>query len=172
MTGNFEVENILYLNAGTLRATHGSASNNASSTKLFEKRERRIKPFRDEKVLTAWNGLMLATFADAASVLGSEKYLEVAKKNAAFIARELQQDGRLLRTWKDGKAKLNAYIEDYANVADGLIGLFQVSGELEYLTEARRRADLTSTEFWDEGHGGGFFTQNDHEDLRARNKDL
>ena len=170
--GNFEGENILNLNAGKLPTGRVPSSFEASCRKLFEEREKRIKPFRDEKVLTAWNGLMLAAFADAAGVFGSDEYLEIARRNAAFIARELHQDGRLLRSWKDGKAKLNGYIEDYANVADGLIKLFQVSGELEYLIEARRLADLMVTEFWDEESGGFFFTSNDHEELVVRNKDF
>ena len=140
--------------------------------KLFEAREKRIKPNRDEKVLTAWNGLMLAAFADAAAVLQNGEYLEIAKKNAEFISTQLQKDGRLLRTWKDGAAKLNGYIEDYANVADGLIELYQVSGEVKYLTEAKRLADLMITEFWDEDNGGFFFTSNDHEELIVRNKDF
>ena len=125
--GNFEGENILNVNGGTLPTGRVSASFDASRRKLFSAREKRIKPFRDEKVLTAWNGLMLAAFADAAGVLGNDEYLEIAKENAAFIRRELEHDGRLLRSWKDGKAKLNGYIEDYANGADGLIELFPAS---------------------------------------------
>ncbi len=168
--GNFEGDNIL--NITNPVATPGSDLIQRCRKKLFDEREKRIKPFRDEKVLTAWNGLMLAAFADAAGVLGNDEYLEIAKTNAAFIQRELQRDGRLWRTWKDGKAKLNGYIEDYANVADGLIVLFQVSGDVDYLTEARRLADLIITEFWDEENGGFFFTSNDHEELVVRNKDF
>ena len=82
------------------------------------------------------------------------------------------RDGRLLRTWKDGAAKLNGYVEDYANVADGLIVLYQVSGETKYLVEAKRLADLMITEFWDDDNGGFFFTSNDHEELIVRNKDF
>ena len=117
--------------------------------KLFKEREKRIKPFRDEKVLTAWNGLMLAAFAEASAILQSTDYLDIAKKNADFILESLQKDGSLLRSWKDGKAKLNAYLEDYTNFADGLIELFQVSGEIKYLQEAKRLADILINEFWD-----------------------
>ncbi len=78
----------------------------------------------------------------------------------------------LLRTWKDGRAKLNGYIEDYANLADGLIELYQVSGETKYLLEAKQLADTMITEFWDEENGGFFFTSNDHEELIVRNKDF
>jgi len=167
--GNFEGENIL--NVKTL-GTSPSDCVREGIHKLFAAREQRIKPFRDEKVLTAWNGLMLGAFADAAGVLGNKEYLQIARSNAEFIKRELSRDGRLLRTWKDGTAKLNGYIEDYANVADGLIELFQVSGEFEHLIEAQRLTDLMITEFWDADNGGFFFTSNDHEELVVRNKDF
>jgi uncharacterized protein YyaL (SSP411 family) len=166
-SGNFEGSNIL-----NVKNPVAIAPGSDSRAKLFAEREKRIKPGRDEKVLTAWNGLMLAAFADAAAVLGNEEYLQVAKRNAEFIRTELQKDGRLLRTWKEGSAKLNGYVEDYANVADGLIVLYQVSGDVNYLVEARRLADLMITEFWDEENGGFFFTSNDHEELIVRNKDF
>jgi uncharacterized protein YyaL (SSP411 family) len=171
--------------------------------RLFAEREKRVKPFRDEKVLTAWNGLMLAAFAEAGAVLGREDYLEVAKRNADFLLENLferttlakaeaeqeqEQEritpsaqsgghpsfvrtGALLRTWKDGRAKLNAYLEDHANFADGLIELYQASGEAKYLMEAKSLADSMVTEFWDEENGGFFFTANDHEELLVRSKD-
>ena len=178
--GNFEGHNILSVNY-----THEAAAKalkmdladfdealERGRMKLFEEREKRIKPHRDEKVLTAWNGLMLAAFAEAAAVLGNDEYLHIAKSNADFILESLSADGRLLRTWKDGRAKLNAYIEDYANFADGLLELFQVSGEVRYFTEAKRLADLMVTEFWDEEAGGFYFTSGDHEELIVRNKDF
>jgi len=165
--GNFEGHNIPNLNETTTERPLDEMCQ-----KLFDHREYRVKPGRDEKVLTAWNGLMLAAFADAAGVLGDDRYLEIAKNNAAFIKRELFVGGRLLRTWKDGRAKLNGYIEDYANVADGLLELFKVSGEIAYLNDAKEYADIMITEFWDEESGGFFFTSNDHEELVVRNKDF
>ncbi len=167
--GNFEGHNILNIKDP---AVAGEGRFAYARKRLFEHREKRIKPFRDEKILTAWNGLMLAAFADAGGVLGDDRYLSIAKKNAGFILTELQMDGRLVRTWKEGKAKLNGYVEDYANVADGLVELFQVSGDVEYLSEAKRLADVMITEFWDAECGGFFFTSNDHEQLVVRNKDL
>ncbi|MFN0279263.1 MAG: thioredoxin domain-containing protein [Pyrinomonadaceae bacterium] len=169
--GNFEEKNILNVKNPVATAPGADRFDDARA-RLFAEREKRIKPHRDEKVLTAWNGLMLAAFADAAAVLNNEKYLEIAKNNAEFIRIQLQRDGRLLRTWKDGTAKLNGYIEDYANVADGLLVLYQVSGDVKYLIEANRLADLMITEFWDEENGGFFFTSNDHEELIVRNKDF
>ena len=114
---------------------------------------------------------MLAAFAEAAAVLDREDLLDVARRNADFVLENLQKDGRLLRTWKDGEAKLNAYLEDYANFADGLLELYQASGETKYLKEAKRLADVMVTEFWDEERGGFFFTSNDHEELLVRTKD-
>src|SRR6187549_3375345 len=115
---------------------------------------------------------MLAAFADAASILNNGDYLSIAKRNADFLLSDLRRDGRLLRTWKDGRAKLNGYIEDYANLADGLIQTFQASGDIQYLEDAKRLADLMITEFWDEENGGFFFTSHDHEELVVRNKDF
>ncbi|MBL8122983.1 MAG: thioredoxin domain-containing protein [Blastocatellia bacterium] len=182
--GNFEGKNIL--NSGQRAVDSGQLASWKKA--VFESREGRIKPFRDEKVLTAWNGLMLAAFAEAAVVLDNEEYLDVAKENAEFLLREMvvnENEGasgmargdacrssRVLRTWKDGKAKLNGYIEDYANLADGLIELHQACGDSKYLHAAKELADAMITEFWDEENGGFFFTSNDHEELIVRNKDF
>ncbi|HCA57007.1 MAG TPA: thioredoxin domain-containing protein, partial [Blastocatellia bacterium] len=178
--GNFEghnIPNIKNATADTAKALGISedelaASVERSREKLFAEREKRIKPFRDEKILTAWNGLMLAAFAEAAAVLANDEYLAAAKANADFLLGELVSEGRVLRTWKDGQAKLNGYIEDYANLADGLLELYQVSGETRYFTEARRLAEMMITEFWDAENGGFYFTSNDHEELIVRNKDF
>lgn len=177
--GNFEENNILNIKntpAETSEALEIDAEKlqeilERGREKLFNEREKRIKPFRDEKVLTAWNGLMLSAFAESSAILESEDYLEIAKKNAGFILENLQKDGFLLRSYKDGQSKLNAYLEDYANFADGLIELFEVSGEVKYLKEAKRLADLMITEFWDEDGGGFFFTGKNHEELIVRTKD-
>lgn len=178
--GNFEEKNILNINntiadaAKALKISEDKLNEvlERGRSALFEVREKRIKPFRDEKVLTAWNGLMLAAFAEAAAILGRDDLLEIAKRNADFVIENMQIDGRLLRTWKEGKAKLNGYLEDYANFTDGLVELFQASGEHVYLREAKRLADLMITEFWDEESGGFYFTSNDHEELIVRTKDF
>ncbi len=178
--GNFEEKNILNIKnslsetAEALKIPEEKLKGilERGREKLFAEREKRVKPFRDEKVLTAWNGLMLATFAEAAAILERTEYFEIAKRNADFILENLQKDGYLLRTYKDGQAKLNAYLEDYANFADGLIELFQVSGEVKYLKEAKRLADAMIAEFWDETGGGFFFTAANHEELLIRSKDF
>jgi uncharacterized protein len=139
---------------------------------LFNARETRIKPYRDEKILTAWNGLMLRSFAEAARVLGRDDYREVAINNANFVLTHLQREGRLLRTHKDGVSKLNGYLEDYAFLVDGLLALYEATFDLRWFTEARLLADTMITHFWDAEAGGFFFTSSDHEQLITRTKDF
>ena len=139
---------------------------------LFTEREKRIKPFRDEKMLTAWNGLMMRSFAEAAQVLGRADYLEVARRNAEFVLTNLRKDGRLLRTHKDGVSKLNAYLEDYAYLADGLLSLYEATFDVRWFNEARQLTDTMIAQFWDEQDGGFFFTSHDHETLISRTKDF
>ena len=142
-----------------------------SRRKLFELRETRIKPDRDEKILTAWNGLMLASFAEAGVILNRPDYTEAARRNAEFGLSNLRENGRLLRTWKDGRAKFNAYLEDYAFLSEGLLTLFETTGELRWLKESLALTDLMIEEFWDEESGGFFFTGKSHESLFVRSKD-
>ena len=140
--------------------------------KLFEAREKRIKPARDEKVLTAWNGLMLASFAEAGAILDRPDYIDIARRNGRFILDNLREDGLLLRTFKDEQAKLNAYLEDYAFFIDGLLTLFETTGELQWLEEASALTETMISEFWDEEEGGFFFTGRSHEQLIVRSKDF
>ncbi len=171
--GNFEGKNILHLDrSDTLSDFRSKDELDDARKKLLEARGMRVKPGRDEKVLTAWNGLILAAFADAARVLCSDIYFDVARQNAGFIKRELMSGGRLYRVWKDGKAKLNGYVEDYANVADGLIELYQVSGDVDHIKTAIHLVDVMIAEFWDPETGGFYFTSNDHEELIVRSKDF
>ncbi|HKP85690.1 MAG TPA: thioredoxin domain-containing protein [Blastocatellia bacterium] len=143
----------------------------AGKKRLFHAREGRVRPGRDEKSLAAWNGLMLTAFAEAASILGRDDYREIAVRNAEFILGKLTEGGRLLRTYKDGKAKLNAYLEDYAYVVEALLALYEATFELKYFAEARELADTMIAKFWDSNEGGFFFTSDDHEELIARTKD-
>ncbi|HEX8175300.1 MAG TPA: thioredoxin domain-containing protein [Pyrinomonadaceae bacterium] len=138
---------------------------------LFEAREQRIKPGRDEKILTAWNGLMLAGFAEAGAVLERADYTEAARRNARFVLENLRREGLLLRTYKDGQAKLNGYLEDYSFFADGLLMLYEATGELEWLEEAQAIVERMVEEFWDEEQGGFYYTGRSHEELIVRSKD-
>jgi uncharacterized protein YyaL (SSP411 family) len=177
--GNFEGHNILHVNASIddIAQKHSVDANRAKEIidngrrTLFEIRDRRIKPGRDEKTLTAWNGLMLASFAEASAILDDAKYREVARANASFILNDLMRDGLLLRTYKDGEAKLNAYLEDYASLIHGLVSLYEVTGEFEWVENAIALADKMIEEFWDEEEGGFFFTGKSHERLIVRSKE-
>jgi hypothetical protein len=148
----------------------------AARSKLFAAREQRVKPGRDEKVLAAWNGLMLAALAEAArdQTLGrrAEIYRSAAEKNAWFLLDHMRTDaGRLLRTWKDGQAKLNGYLEDYACVIDGLLELYQTTFAEQWFVAARELADTLLQHYTDPA-GGFFDTSDDHETLVTRPKDL
>jgi uncharacterized protein len=139
---------------------------------LFEAREKRVKPFRDEKILTAWNGLMMRSFAEASRAFDREDYREIATRNANFLLERLRRDSRLLRTYKDGESKLNGYLEDYAYVIDGLLALYEASFDPRWFEEARALAETMIAQFWDAESGGFFFTSADHETLIARTKDF
>jgi uncharacterized protein YyaL (SSP411 family) len=148
----------------------------AARAKLFEARGQRVKPKRDEKILAGWNGLMLAAFAEAARAvqLGERAatYRAIAEHNADFLLREMRTtDGRLRRSWKDGQAKLNAYLEDYACVIEGLLALYQTTFEPRWFVAARELADTLIEHFADPA-GGFFDTSDDHESLVTRPKDL
>ena len=119
--------------------------------KLFAAREERVRPGRDEKILAAWNGLMLRSFALAARVTGREDYREAAVKNATFIVEKMKEDGRIHRSYKDGRARFNGYLEDYAMVADGLVALYEATFETRWLVEADALIDAVSELFWDGG---------------------
>lgn len=178
--GNFEGENIL----NVTRSLKEVASKNKigpekleaalgrSKQKLFEAREQRVKPGRDEKILTAWNGMMMASFAEAGAVLDREDYINVAKHNARFVLNALRDNGLLLRTYKDGVAKLNGYLEDYACLGEGLLTLYEATGETEWLEECLAVTQKMVEEFWDDEAGGFFFTGKSHETLIVRSKDF
>jgi uncharacterized protein YyaL (SSP411 family) len=137
--------------------------------RLLAERERREQPLRDDKVVTAWNGLALAAFAEAARRLDRPDYLEVALDLARFLQEEMTgENGVLFRTYRDGAAKIEGYLEDYANVANGLLELHWATGDLRWLQEARTVADRAER-FWDEERGGYFV---DDHGLIARRKEF
>ncbi len=139
--------------------------------KLFEVRAARPRPLTDTKILTGWNGLMIRGFAVAGDRFKNPDYLEAARAAARFVLAELQtEDGRLLRTYGRGQAKLNAYVDDYAFMISGLIALHEATGEKTWLDAAQRLMDKQIELFWDEANGGFFYTSNDHETLLARSK--
>jgi uncharacterized protein YyaL (SSP411 family) len=140
--------------------------------KLLAVREERVRPGRDEKVLAAWNGLMLRAFAFAARVTGREDYRRIATQNASFLLEKLKVDGRLRRSYKDGRARFNGYLEDYACVADGLVELYEATFETRWLVETASLADDILALFWDDEKGVFYDTAADHEELVTRPRDV
>jgi len=140
--------------------------------KLFTVRENRVRPGRDDKILTAWNGLMIKGMARAARVLKRADYLASARRALDFIRAELWRNGRLLATCKDGKAHLNAYLDDYAYLIDALLELLHTRWQRADLELATALAEVLLDQFADPQQGGFFFTSNDHERLIHRPKPL
>ena len=177
--GNFEDSNILNIRRTSKIVAEelGVSEENLLDTvergrrMLFDVREKRIKPGRDEKVIAAWNGLMLESFAEAAAVLERDDYREIAERNARFIAENLTTDGMLLHVYKDGRAKHIGFLDDYAFIISGLITLFETTGTLHWLKEAIRLTDKMVEEFWDGDEGGFFYTGKSGEQLIVRQKD-
>jgi uncharacterized protein YyaL (SSP411 family) len=174
--GNFEGKNILEL----VSDTEQRPALAEARRKLYEVREERVHPGRDEKILTSWNGLMLAAFAEAARSLGRDDYRQVAERNAGFLLRELrQEDGRLLRTWKHrpehaegaGEAKLNGYLEDYGYLVEGLLELYQTTFDAQWFVAAQELAE-TMIEHYADSDGTFFDTSDDYETLATRPRDL
>jgi uncharacterized protein len=139
---------------------------------LYEARSRRVPPLLDDKVLVAWNGLMIDAFAIAARVFTERGYAESAERAAAFLLERLARpDGGLYRTYRAGKAHLSAYLEDYAYFTQGLLSLYEVSGNERYLNEAERLAQRLCSDFGDLEGGPFFQTAQDHEALITRVRD-
>ncbi len=178
--GNFEGKNILHVEQDAETVADNAhvslevlqESLKRSRARLFQVREQRVKPGRDEKILTSWNGLMLRSFAEAARHLDRSDYLAVAIKNAGFLLSSLCHDGRVLRTYKDGRGRLNGYLEDYTFLADGLLALYEASFDPRWFSEAHKLMDETIKLFADEQNGGFFDTGSDHEALVSRPKDV
>ncbi len=178
--GNFEGRNIFHLPeaTGSYAEKHGLSIEEfidkvqRGKSVLLEEREKRIHPARDEKILTAWNGLMIRSFAEAASILEREDYRQAALNSATFILDNLRKDGRLLRTYKDGQAKLNGYLEDYSFMAHGLLALYEATFDSRWFDEANALGRDMVDLFWDEAQGIFYDTSRDHEALVVRPRDF
>jgi uncharacterized protein YyaL (SSP411 family) len=141
--------------------------------RLFEERERRRKPLRDDKAIASWNGLALAALAEAGRRLERDDYLDAARSLGEFLLGPLSTPkGRLYRSWRAGQAKHAGVLEDYADVANGLYELHIATGELRWLEESRRLAVIAVDLFGDPADGGFFLTARDGEELVARKKDF
>jgi uncharacterized protein YyaL (SSP411 family) len=169
--GNFEGRSVLHLAAGAA-AVEPDGLREARRA-LFEARAERTRPGLDDKRLAAWNALMLAALAEAGAVLGREDYLEAARRCAEFVLGEMRDgEGRLLRTYKDGDARLNAYLEDHAFLLEALLTLYEATFEPRWFEAAEALAKTTIARFGDPQRGGFFSTSADHEELIARRKEI
>lgn len=170
--GNFEGENILNL----IKASKGGEDEEFIKNcreSLFKQREKRIHPYKDDKILTSWNGLMIAAMAMGGRILGNNEYTLAAERAVEFIYRKLVRgDGRLLARFRDGEAALPAYIDDYAFLIWGLIELYQNTFNPNYLEKAMKLNNDLIKYFWDEENGGLFVYGSDSEQLLTRPKEI
>ncbi len=142
----------------------------SARAKLFEARERRVHPGRDDKILVSWNALMIKGMARAGRVLGRREWIESAARASDFLRQSLWKNGRLLVTYKNGRAHLNAYLDDHAFLLDALLELMQAGFRKPDLDFAMALAEVLLAQFEDREHGGFFFTSHDHEKLIHRDK--
>ncbi len=176
--GNWEGKNILHLR----RKLDGAAKEYGLSLaelkdrlakdrqRLFEARAQRIPPGTDNKILTDWNGLMILAFCKGYQILGDQKYLTAAQKAVDFLLEKLYIDGKVLKTYRNGKSHLNGYLSDYAFLVAALIDLYESDFDGKYLEKAIEINDLMIQKFWDEKSGGFYFTPEDHERLIVRTR--
>jgi hypothetical protein len=169
--GNFEGANILHLAQGAdAEEPEGLAE---ARRAMYEARSRRVWPGLDDKRLTSWNALAIAALADAGAVLGRDDYLDAARACAGFLLEQLRdENGVLLRTYKDGRAHLNAYLEDHAFLLEALLALYEATFEARWFSEALALAKTTIERFGDPERGGFYSTSADHEELIARRKEV
>jgi uncharacterized protein YyaL (SSP411 family) len=169
--GNFEGANVLHLAGGATSEEPEGLDEMRQA--LLEARAKRVPPGLDDKRLTSWNALAIAALADAGAVFGREDYLDAARACATFLLEQLRDEARnLLRTYKDGRAHLNAYLEDHAFLLEALLTLYESTFETRWFNEAQALADVTIERFGDHERGGFYSTSADHEELIARRKEV
>jgi uncharacterized protein YyaL (SSP411 family) len=169
--GNFEGRNVLHVPLGA--SAQRPAELDDARTALYAWRDRRVRPGLDDKRICSWNALMIAALADAGAALGRQDHVDAACACARFVMESMRDsEGHLRRTWKDGEARLNAYLEDHAFLVDGLLRLYEATLEVRWFDAARETADVMIERFADNERGGFFTTSNDHEELIARRKDV
>jgi uncharacterized protein len=168
--GNFEGRNILHVPLGA--AAQPPPGLGRAREALYERRAKRVWPGLDDKRILSWNALMIGALADAGAVLKRDDYLDAAVACAELVWERMRDaDGHLLRSWKDGEARLNAYLEDHAYLVEALLALYEATFDARWFDAARETADAMIERFAD-GNGGFFTTSHDHEELIARRKDI
>jgi uncharacterized protein YyaL (SSP411 family) len=178
-SGNFEGSNILHVPADPaefarrsgMDVTQLSATIARAKQKLQQARAARVRPGCDDKVLAAWNGLALRGIAEAARAFDREDFRVLAARNAAFLADHMITDDRLMRSYKDGVARIPGFLEDQASVALGFLAMFEQSLDIRWLDAARRLAVVMLNEFWDADTEQFYDTSHDAEQLVARPRD-
>jgi uncharacterized protein YyaL (SSP411 family) len=178
VAGNFEGRNILHIPQPLtksaedlkLQPEHARVVIEEAKELLYKARATRPTPLRDEKILTAWNGLMISAHAQAALVLGDAHYAERAARTADFVLTKMRKDGRLLRSHKNGQARHNGYLDDYAFLIAALLDLYEATGNPRWLREAITLDKVLEDHYEDKQAGGFFMISNDHEQLLARQK--
>jgi uncharacterized protein YyaL (SSP411 family) len=176
--GNFEGKNILHpiltvaQAAGLFKKTPDQIETliTQGKQKLFAARETRQKPFRDEKIITSWNGLMLSGLAESLKITAKPSFLAAANRTIQLIFTKMFSHGLLLHTYKDGKAKQLGFLDDYAFLAVGLLDFYEATLERSALERAVEVTEVMVREFWDSSEGGFFYTGNSHEQLISRTK--
>jgi uncharacterized protein len=176
--GNFEDSNILHRTIEPADAARMfkksedeiAAALNTIRGKLFAAREKRVKPGRDDKILVAWNGMMISALASGARALHEQRYLDAAKQAIDFIMTRMWDGRSLKRSYKDGESRFNAYLEDYALLASGMVDVYEASFDSRYLDQARQLVEIILDRFIDRERGGFYFTSDDHERLITRPK--
>jgi len=164
--GNFEGRNILYVPGDITEEVPDSVG--PARMALLKERETRVRPARDDKVLTSWNALMLASLAEAACVLDRDDYLAAAVANGSFILEKMMVDGYLRHTYKDGEARIEGYLDDYALIIDAMLSLHEANFGGRWLNEAIRLADVMVEEFGDGSSGVLYDTGRRHQALLVR----
>jgi uncharacterized protein YyaL (SSP411 family) len=179
-TGNFEGHNILHraktpAEVATELGLEEDAVRDAvarARVQLYEARHQRVAPARDDKVLTAWNGLMQRAFAEAGRILDRQDYRDAAVANAYFMLGTMRTDGGLLRSWRNDHARIPAYLEDYAALANALLSTYETTGNITFFGEARTLVEEALTRYWDNEIETFFDTASDHEQLIGRPREL
>ena len=146
------------------------ASLSDSCDKLFASRESRIRPGLDDKILCGWNGLMITALAKVGAALGEQRYITGANRAADFLLDQMRIDGRLMATFGKGNPRLIGYVTDYAFVIEGLLALYEATGDFLRVRQAADLMDIALAHYWDSENGGFFMTADDHESLLVRSK--
>ncbi len=178
--GNFEGSNILFVK-GDRRALAARFSVSEqeldqavrrAKSALYEVRKQRVWPGRDDKILASWNGLMVRGIAEAARAFADEKYRDVAIDSATFLFQNLVNDGRVLRSFNDGRARIAGYLEDHASLGLAALTIYELTFERSWLDKARQLGDSVVRWFWDDETGAFYDTASDHEQLIVRPREV